>query len=323
MIKVLLFFYIINFAKANLECFSHDDPHMKTFDGMLYEFQYPGDQFILYDDFSGTRVTASYQSCNYNKAFCNCAFYFKKGNRLVFVDFCSNSEPLSKLIYGVSVDNDSIGVHGIKEMPPCQTISPLQENNESAWRNVTTFMDTFKCARIQGSNYYDTYVIRTVERYFSESVKVKFQINKLSMPTLKISPSQSSYQNTGGICGMWDNNKNQELYVLDKNGIIQFTSDVTLARDFWKLHSRYNKDVKIEKRCPECNLMAERAIYCPCDEFDMFDTTNYNIEYPNRTTYCKVPMFDCIKKYLSIFLGLPFQHKKITIQHNFKTLSTK
>lgn len=55
------------------------------------------------------------------------------------------------------------------------------------------------------------------------------------MPTLKISPSESSYQNTGGICGMWDNNKNQELYVLDKNGIIQFTSDVSLARDFWKL----------------------------------------------------------------------------------------
>lgn len=66
----------------------------------------------------------------------------------------------------------------------------------------------------------------------------------------------------------------------------------------FRLQSRYNKDYATQKRCPECFLMAERGIYCPCDDFNLFDTTNYNLENPNRSTYCKIPMFNCIEKYL-------------------------
>lgn len=130
----------------------------------------------MYDDFSGTRVTASYQSCKYNNAFCNCAFYFKKGTKLVFLDFCSTSESFSRLIYGVSIDKDSIGIKGIKQMPPCQTISPLNENNENTWQNISAFLGNFKCARIQGSNYYDTYVVkhRTFYLFIFYILKKKF-----------------------------------------------------------------------------------------------------------------------------------------------------
>lgn len=42
--------------------------------------------------------------------------------------------------------------------------------------------------------------------------------------------------------------------------------------------------------------MSERAFYCPCDEFDMFDIENYEIEPPGRSTYCRVPMFECIER---------------------------
>ena len=64
-----------------------------------------------------------------------------------------------------------------------------------------------------------------------------------------------------------------------------------------RLHSRYNKDRNMNKRCPECYTMSERAFYCPCDEFDMFEIENYEIEHPGRTTYCRVPMFECIERY--------------------------
>ena len=63
--------------------------------------------------------------------------------------------------------------------------------------------------------------------------------------------------------------------------------------------SRYNKDESsVNKRCPECYTISERSFYCPCDEFDMFDTTNYNLPFAenNRTTFCKVPMYQCIEK---------------------------
>ena len=64
------------------------------------------------------------------------------------------------------------------------------------------------------------------------------------------------------------------------------------------LNSRFNKDgpKKAGKRCPECFLMSERAVYCPCDNFDLFDTNNYNLEAPGRPNYCAVSMSECINR---------------------------
>ena len=85
----------------------------------------------------------------------------KKGRKIIFVDFCTAngvSSPTSQL-YGVSVENNSIGPNAIKKVPRCQIILVHQENDERVWRNVTTFLDNFKCVRLQGSNYYDTFVV--------------------------------------------------------------------------------------------------------------------------------------------------------------------
>ena len=57
------------------------------------------------------------------------------------------------------------------------------------------------------------------------------------MPVLSLSPSASSFKNTGGLCGMWDNDKNKELFVLDIDGVEEYLpnlNNVELARDFWK-----------------------------------------------------------------------------------------
>jgi hypothetical protein len=85
----------------------------------------------------------------------------KKGKKLVFFDFCTASGPSSPTsrFYGVSVEKNAIGPKAIKQMPPCQIILVHQENDERVWANVTTFLDSFKCVRLQGSNYYDTYVV--------------------------------------------------------------------------------------------------------------------------------------------------------------------
>ena len=51
--------------------------------------------------------------------------------------------------------------------------------------------------------------------------------------------------------------------------------------------------------------MAERSFYCPCDNFNMFDTANYDMDL-NRQNYCKVSMSECIEqlnilRFLNIF----------------------
>lgn len=78
--------------------------------------------------------------------------------------------------------------------------------------------------------------IRTVEKHFEESVKMTFKLATRTMPTLNIAPSKSSFENTGGLCGLWDGSRAQELFVIDADGVEEFFSfgNVPLARDFWK-----------------------------------------------------------------------------------------
>ncbi|RNA13528.1 von Willebrand factor D and EGF domain-containing [Brachionus plicatilis] len=291
-----------NFSGAQI-CSTKYDPYITTFDGMRYDFQYSGDHYIMYDDFKNTRVTSGFQKCGWGS--CNCAVYVQKNRKLMFVDFCnvqSNTSPTSK-IYGVSVEQNHIGPKAIREIPQCPVISPLYENSKTTWESIPTILGSFKCARLQGSNYYTDYLIRTVENHFEDSVLVKFQLANQALPILSIQAPNSTYQSTGGLCGRWDGNgnRNTDLYVLDRHGLESFVSpsNLSLIKDFWNLNSVYNKRSSYKKRCAECMLMSERSFYCPCDDFDLFDQKNYNLP-PNRANYCKVPMHACVEKHFKI-----------------------
>lgn len=129
-----------------------------------YSFPYVGEHYILYDDFKDIRVTVGFQKCDANStSSCNCAVYLKSARKLVFMDFCDSSTtdltPTSAF-YGISVDSNSIGLRAIHLMPKCQIILPHLENNESTWENIPSFLGTFKCARVQGSNNYETLIVR-------------------------------------------------------------------------------------------------------------------------------------------------------------------
>lgn len=211
------------------------------------------------------KVTASYQNCA-KRGTCNCAIYFKKGRNLAFVDFCgvSNQDeilPVSQL-YGTSINEHDEKKGPILKFNDCPIISPLDEDNEETWYFVRPFLDNFKCVRLQGSSYYDTFVvciylknqytlivlfkiklqinywkIRTIAPLLNETVKVKFQLAQKSIPRLIIQPSQSSFKNSGGLCGFWDDDINKEFFVLDENGSKQFLdieNNYELIKDFWK-----------------------------------------------------------------------------------------
>lgn len=80
-----------------------------------------------------------------------------------------------------------------------------------------------------------------MEKDFEDSVKIKFKLASRTMPTLEIKPSLSSYENTGGLCGMWDDDRRKELYVLDEDGVEKYLpnlNDVEVAREFWRLFIR-------------------------------------------------------------------------------------
>jgi len=92
---------------------------------------------------------------------------------------------------------------------------------------------------------------------------------------------------------MWNNNAEQDLYVLDKEGFElwqESTGPLTLVEGFWKLNKQVPQVAPIAKRAPSDFLHGERNFYCPCDKFDLFDST------VKHSTYCELPMSKCIEK---------------------------
>lgn len=80
------------------------------------------------------------------------------------MDFCTASSPSSptSAFYTVTSSNisHSIDYTDIKAVPKCDIILPGQEDNEQVWNQIRPFESFFKCARIQGKNNFETYVVR-------------------------------------------------------------------------------------------------------------------------------------------------------------------
>ena len=54
------------------------------------------------------------------------------------------------------------------------------------------------------------------------------------MPRIYVTPAENSFKNTGGLCGMWNNDRSKELYVLDNDGNLKYGASVSEVKDFWR-----------------------------------------------------------------------------------------
>ena len=63
---------------------------------------------------------------------------------------------------------------------------------------------------------------------------VRVQFSKKSITDIRVVPSASSFNNTGGLCGLWDGNKSNDLYVLDRDGLNQFNANLGSIESYWK-----------------------------------------------------------------------------------------
>ena len=72
------------------------------------------------------------------------------------------------------------------------------------------------------------------QRIPGDSVKLKVEVGPLSMPRMSITPAINSFKFTGGLCGLWNNDTQKDLYVIDNNGNQKFGVSVEDAKDFWR-----------------------------------------------------------------------------------------
>ncbi len=120
-------------------------------------------------------------------------------------------------------------------------------------------MGSFKCARLQGSNFYTTYLvddwknnltylkslitfklkknfqIRTIEQHFADSIQVKLLVGDLTMPRIEVHAGANNFNSTGGLCGRWNNEHANDLYVLDQQGQEDFNASIVQVSEFWRL----------------------------------------------------------------------------------------
>jgi len=80
------------------------------------------------------------------------------------MDFCSrssNKSPTSEF-YTISAGKVSheITEKDIRPMPKCEIILQGQEDDESVWKRIRPVEQFFKCARVQGKNNFETYIVR-------------------------------------------------------------------------------------------------------------------------------------------------------------------
>ena len=132
----------------------------------------------MYDDLKDIRITVGYQNCDDSEnstSSSTCAVYLKSGRNIDFMDFCDSSPtnltPTSAF-YSVSVDKNAIGTKAIHLMSKCRIILPQFENDETTWKNISSFHGTFKCARVQGSSNYESLIVK------KKNYELKFLMNK-------------------------------------------------------------------------------------------------------------------------------------------------
>lgn len=56
---------------------------------------------------------------------------------------------------------------------------------------------------------------------------------------VRVEAAETSFNKTGGLCGKWDESKESELYVLDRDGVEHYVDhssqdNVNLIGEFWK-----------------------------------------------------------------------------------------
>ena len=54
------------------------------------------------------------------------------------------------------------------------------------------------------------------------------------MPRIYVTPSFNSYKKTGGLCGMWNDDKNKDLYILDDKANEKYGASVAEVKNFWR-----------------------------------------------------------------------------------------
>ncbi|XP_013411362.1 von Willebrand factor D and EGF domain-containing protein isoform X1 [Lingula anatina] len=183
--------YNVAVQLAGKMCYSHNDPHMRTFDGERYENQNAG-EFVVYKHRTlPVQVNARFEPCQgIAGATCNCAVAVKSGTDIFIADACND---LRLLKQGLNTPY-SVGVVG------CDL--------EGMKIEMTNGGKKFKITLPTGGQVVITYQSCCGGKFLS----------------LDIHPGELDIDNTRGLCGVLNSNVNDDFLHSDLTTVTPHTT---------------------------------------------------------------------------------------------------
>ncbi|XP_069119355.1 von Willebrand factor D and EGF domain-containing protein-like [Argopecten irradians] len=168
----------------NSQCYSRNDPHMRTFDGRYYENQRLAEFVLYYNKERLYWVHAFYQTCHWpwSTATCNCGVAIRNNQALFVANFC----------------NAQTG----------WTVSSTQSNR---YIEKTFCDDTHMTITQNGKSYTITLPSGTQVsfNYYHSSQ------DKIFIGSIYVKPSLADWKTSSGLCGYLDNNYNNDFVLRD------------------------------------------------------------------------------------------------------------
>ncbi|KAJ8316790.1 hypothetical protein KUTeg_004694 [Tegillarca granosa] len=213
-------------------CGSVNDPHIVTFDGLHYNTFYEG-EFTFYKHLElPYSVHTFYRSCN-GKASCNCAVAIKAGDDVILIDKCGPKSANSLGFYPITYRLYRNG-----QLTPGFKLLRFDEG-----RKFLVILPTGTTVHVK----------RTV-------------IRAQNFLNVWIKPSAADYKKTKGLCGSFNDDKNDDLTLA--NGTL-YTGPTSRPYDFSKSWRVEQKNTLYTGSCPTSNALEETApeqpSYCYCN----------------------------------------------------------
>ncbi|XP_021375499.1 von Willebrand factor D and EGF domain-containing protein-like isoform X4 [Mizuhopecten yessoensis] len=229
------------------QCYSHNDPHMRTFDGRRWENQRLGEYVLYHNSQKLYWVHAMYQSCKTNHVgpTCNCGVAVRNNDAVFVANFCD------------------------------ATIGWFTSGTQSNRYVEQSFCDdTHMIINKNGNSYTVTLPTGTqisFSHYFSSGY------DKILINGILIKPSLADWKTSSGLCGYLDGNQNNDFRT--KNGGTA-NNEETFALD-WKI-TQNSESLFGNINLTDASLTLPR--YCKCrSNSPLYSDFNNTIECSIKT----------------------------------------
>ncbi|XP_071143816.1 von Willebrand factor D and EGF domain-containing protein-like isoform X1 [Mytilus edulis] len=235
-------------------CYSHNDPHMRTFDGTTWELQDNFDEpsageYIMYKhERLPQQINAYFRECNPGyPALCNCGVAVRSANSLFVANFCETKYKGEKRVN----------------------------------RYVASWMcDDQNLVVTESGNTYKVQLPSGTLVEFSHRNVVYGNEKFYGIQNIDIQPSQFDFNHTTGLCGRFNGYNGDDF--IEQHTFINHPNDIWRFAKSWKIEQ---KDSLFEGKLPDIKYFLQE--YCTCN------TPATKLEPPSYTCLKSSQMNKC------------------------------